>query len=173
MRIGDHVLGLNVLGSPLLGTLYLVVISLVIATPIGVLAAVFLNEYARESWFTRIVNLAVVNLAGVPSIVHALFGLGAFVLHRDFRDYDRLHGGLGFVKLHAGRDADLTMSLAKGARNRGVKVIEDIEVIGVLTKNGAVTGVAGEVLVPSTVERGCFAGRAQILHQESLRQSYV
>jgi phosphate transport system permease protein len=66
--------------SPLLGTLYLVVISLVIAAPIGVLAAVFLNEYARDNWFTRIVNLAVVNLAGVPSIVHALFGLGAFVL---------------------------------------------------------------------------------------------
>ena len=66
--------------SPLLGTIYLVVISLVIATPIGVLAAVFLNEYARENWFTRVVNLAVVNLAGVPSIVHALFGLGAFVL---------------------------------------------------------------------------------------------
>lgn len=66
--------------SPLLGTLYLVVLSLIIATPIGVLAAVFLNEYARESWFTRTVNLAVVNLAGVPSIVHALFGLGAFVL---------------------------------------------------------------------------------------------
>jgi len=66
--------------SPLLGTLYLVVISLVIATPVGVLAAVFLNEYARDNWLTRVVNLAVVNLAGVPSIVHALFGLGAFVL---------------------------------------------------------------------------------------------
>jgi len=66
--------------APLLGTVYLVVISLAIATPIGVLAAVFLNEYARENWFTRIINLAVVNLAGVPSIVHALFGLGAFVL---------------------------------------------------------------------------------------------
>lgn len=66
--------------SPLLGTIYLVVISLLIATPIGVLAAVFLNEYSRDNWFTRIVNLAVVNLAGVPSIVHALFGLGAFVL---------------------------------------------------------------------------------------------
>jgi phosphate transport system permease protein len=66
--------------SPLLGTIYLVVISLAIATPIGVLAAVFLNEYARENWLTRVVNLAVVNLAGVPSIVHALFGLGAFVL---------------------------------------------------------------------------------------------
>ena len=66
--------------SALLGTIYLVVISLCISAPIGVLAAVYLNEYARESWFTRIVHLAVVNLAGVPSIVHALFGLGAFVL---------------------------------------------------------------------------------------------
>ena len=66
--------------SALLGTFYLVGISLFVATPIGVLAAVYLNEYARESWFTRIINLAVVNLAGVPSIVHALLGLGAFVL---------------------------------------------------------------------------------------------
>jgi len=65
--------------SPLLGTIYLVVISLMVATPIGVLAAIFLNEYARENWLTRVINLAVVNLAGVPSIVHALFGLGAFV----------------------------------------------------------------------------------------------
>jgi phosphate transport system permease protein len=66
--------------APLLGTFYLVIISLLISAPIGVLAAVYLNEYARENWFTRIINLAVVNLAGVPSIVHALFGLGAFVL---------------------------------------------------------------------------------------------
>jgi phosphate transport system permease protein len=66
--------------SALLGTIWLVVVSLLIAAPIGILAAVYLNEYARESWFTRIVHLAVVNLAGVPSIVHALFGLGAFVL---------------------------------------------------------------------------------------------
>ena len=66
--------------SPLLGTVYMVVGSLLIAAPIGVLAAVFLNEYARENWFTRVINLAVLNLAGVPSIVHALFGLGAFVL---------------------------------------------------------------------------------------------
>ena len=66
--------------SALLGTIYLVVVSLCVAAPIGVLAAVYLNEYAQENWFTRIVNLAVVNLAGVPSIVHALFGLGAFVL---------------------------------------------------------------------------------------------
>lgn len=66
--------------APLLGTIYLVVISLAISAPIGVLAAVYLNEYARETWLTRVIHLAVVNLAGVPSIVHALFGLGAFVL---------------------------------------------------------------------------------------------
>lgn len=66
--------------APLLGTIYLVVISLLVSAPIGVLAAIYLNEYARDNWLTRFINLAVVNLAGVPSIVHALFGLGAFVL---------------------------------------------------------------------------------------------
>src|SRR5687767_7039228 len=66
--------------SAFLGSLWLVGVSLLISAPIGVLAAVYLNEYARDNWLNRIVNLAVVNLAGVPSIVHALFGLGAFVL---------------------------------------------------------------------------------------------
>jgi phosphate transport system permease protein len=61
------------------GTLYLVGISLVVSAPIGILAAVYLNEYAKDNWFNRAVHLAVINLAGVPSIVHALFGLGAFV----------------------------------------------------------------------------------------------
>lgn len=64
----------------LVGTIYLVVVALVAAAPVGVLAAVYLNEYARDNWLTRLINLAVINLAGVPSIVHALFGLGAFVL---------------------------------------------------------------------------------------------
>jgi phosphate transport system permease protein len=70
--------------APLVGTFYLVLLSLAIAAPIGILAGVYLNEYARENWLTRIVNLAVVNLAGVPSIVHALFGVGAFVLFAGF-----------------------------------------------------------------------------------------
>jgi phosphate transport system permease protein len=65
--------------APLIGTFFLVLISLVIAAPIGILAGVYLNEYAGDNWFTRIVHLAVVNLAGVPSIVHGLFGVGAFV----------------------------------------------------------------------------------------------
>lgn len=68
----------------LVGTLYLIVISLCVSAPIGVLAAVYLNEYAKDNTFTRMVNLAVVNLAGVPSIVHGLFGLGAFVYAMHF-----------------------------------------------------------------------------------------
>jgi phosphate transport system permease protein len=66
--------------APLVGTFMLVFVSLLMAAPIGVLAGVYLNEYAPDNWATRVVNLAVVNLAGVPSIVHALFGVGAFVL---------------------------------------------------------------------------------------------
>lgn len=65
--------------SPLIGTFILVLFSLILAAPIGVLAGVYLNEYAKDHWLTRLINLAVVNLAGVPSIVHALFGVGAFV----------------------------------------------------------------------------------------------
>ena len=68
------------LWAPLVGTFFLVLISLLVAAPVGILAGVYMNEYAGNNWLTRIVNLAVVNLAGVPSIVHALFGVGAFVL---------------------------------------------------------------------------------------------
>jgi phosphate transport system permease protein len=71
--------------APLVGTFFLVLLSLAAAAPIGVLAGVYLNEYARDNWLTRIINLAVVNLAGVPSIVHALFGVGAFVLFAGMR----------------------------------------------------------------------------------------
>jgi phosphate transport system permease protein len=68
----------------LLGTVWLVAVDLVIAIPIGISAAIYLSEYAGNNWLTRIINLAIINLAGVPSIVHALFGLGAFVLFFGF-----------------------------------------------------------------------------------------
>lgn len=70
--------------APLVGTFFLVLVSLLVSAPVGVLAGVYLNEYAKDNWFTRLINLAVVNLAGVPSIVHALFGVGAFVLFARF-----------------------------------------------------------------------------------------
>ncbi len=63
----------------LIGTIWLTVGALLLALPLGVAAAIYLSEYARDSWLTRAINVAIVNLAGVPSIVHALFGVGAFV----------------------------------------------------------------------------------------------
>jgi phosphate transport system permease protein len=68
----------------LLGTIWLVSLALLISIPLGIAAAIYLSEYASDNWFTRIINLAIINLAGVPSIVHALFGLGAFVMFFGF-----------------------------------------------------------------------------------------
>jgi len=64
----------------LLGTVLLVLVALLASVPLGVAAAIYLSEYAPDNWFTRTINLAIINLAGVPSIVHALFGVGAFVI---------------------------------------------------------------------------------------------
>lgn len=64
----------------LIGTVWLVSVALVVSVPLGVAAAVYLSEYAPDNLLTRAINLAIINLAGVPSIVHALFGLGAFVI---------------------------------------------------------------------------------------------
>lgn len=64
----------------LIGTVWLVVVALLASVPIGVAAAVYLSEYAPDNRLTRAINLAIINLAGVPSIVHALFGVGAFVI---------------------------------------------------------------------------------------------
>lgn len=64
----------------ILGTFYLMLGAIIVALPIGMLAGVYLTEYARENWLTRTINMAILNLAGVPSIVFGLFGLGIFVL---------------------------------------------------------------------------------------------
>ncbi|MEQ9324285.1 MAG: phosphate ABC transporter permease PstA [Polyangiaceae bacterium] len=66
------------------GTIWLVMVALVASVPVGVAAAIYLSEYAPDNWLTRLINLAIINLAGVPSIVHALFGVGAFVIFFDF-----------------------------------------------------------------------------------------
>jgi phosphate transport system permease protein len=64
----------------IIGTFYLMLGTLLFALPVGVLAGIYLTEYARDNWLTRFINLAIVNLAGVPSIVFGLFGLSVFVL---------------------------------------------------------------------------------------------
>ncbi len=68
----------------LFGTVWLVAVALLISVPLGVSAAIYLSEFAPDNWFTRVINLAIINLAGVPSIVHALFGVGAFVIFFKF-----------------------------------------------------------------------------------------
>jgi phosphate transport system permease protein len=68
----------------LVGTVWLVAVALLISVPLGVAAALYLSEFAPDNWFTRLINLAIINLAGVPSIVHALFGVGAFVIFFGF-----------------------------------------------------------------------------------------
>jgi phosphate transport system permease protein len=65
--------------GPLIGTFYLTLLCLVIVAPVGVLAGIYINEYAPDNKLTRAIMVAVTSLAGVPSIVHALFGLGAFI----------------------------------------------------------------------------------------------
>jgi len=68
----------------LIGTVWLVAVALLASVPVGVAAAIYLSEYAPDNWLTRLINLAIINLAGVPSIVHALFGVGAFVMFFEF-----------------------------------------------------------------------------------------
>jgi len=64
----------------IMGTFYLMLGTIIFALPLGVMAGIYLTEYAKENWLTRSINLAIVNLAGVPSIVYGLLGLGVFVL---------------------------------------------------------------------------------------------
>ena len=61
------------------GTVFMVLLMTVIVTPLGVVAAVYLHEYAGKNALTRFIRIAVINLAGVPSIVYGVFGLGFFV----------------------------------------------------------------------------------------------
>ena len=68
----------------LVGTLLLTLGTALVAVPIGVGGAVYLSEYARDTRLTRAIRLAIVNLAGIPSIVYGLFGLGMFVLFFQF-----------------------------------------------------------------------------------------
>lgn len=68
----------------LMGTLVLTFGTAIAAIPLGVGAATYLAEYARDNWLTRAIRLAIINLAGIPSVVYGLFGLGMFVLFLEF-----------------------------------------------------------------------------------------
>lgn len=68
----------------IVGTLYLVGGTIIVALPIGILSAIYLTEYAKDNMLTRLMKLAIINLAGVPSVVYGLFGLGLFVIFLKF-----------------------------------------------------------------------------------------
>lgn len=68
----------------IIGTFYLVIGSMAFSLPIGVMAAIYLNEYAKDNFLTRMINLAIINLAGVSSVVYGLFGLSLFVIFFKF-----------------------------------------------------------------------------------------
>jgi phosphate transport system permease protein len=68
----------------IVGTLLLTLGTALAAIPVGVGGAIYLAEYARDTWLTRSIRLAIVNLAGIPSVVYGLFGLGLFVLFLQF-----------------------------------------------------------------------------------------
>ena len=68
----------------IVGTVYLVVGAIIFALPVGLLSAIYLSEYAKDNYLTRIIKLAIVNLAGVPSVVYGLFGVAIFVVFFNF-----------------------------------------------------------------------------------------
>jgi phosphate transport system permease protein len=68
----------------IVGTLVLTLGTALVAIPVGVGGAIYLSEYAGDNWLTRAIRLAIINLAGIPSVVYGLFGLGLFVLFLQF-----------------------------------------------------------------------------------------
>jgi len=66
--------------APIFGTIFLTFITMIIAVPVGVLSATYMSEYTKKGKLFQLLELTIVNLAGIPSVVYGLFGLGIFVL---------------------------------------------------------------------------------------------
>lgn len=77
----------------IVGTLWLTLGTIIIAVPFGILTGVYLVEYAKDNFLTRIINLTIINLAGIPSIIYGLFGMALFVIFLGF-DVSILSGSL-------------------------------------------------------------------------------
>ena len=68
----------------IIGTFYLTLGTAIFSVPLGVGAAIYLSEYAADNRWTRMIRLSIINLAGIPSVVYGLFGLGLFVVFLNF-----------------------------------------------------------------------------------------
>lgn len=77
----------------IVGTLWLTLGTIIISVPFGVLTGVYLVEYAKDNFLTRVINLTIINLAGIPSIIYGLFGMALFVIFLNF-DVSILSGSL-------------------------------------------------------------------------------
>jgi phosphate transport system permease protein len=77
----------------IIGTLWLTLGTIIVAVPFGILTGVYLVEYAKDNLLTRIINLTIINLAGIPSIIYGLFGMALFVIFLGF-DVSILSGSL-------------------------------------------------------------------------------
>lgn len=77
----------------IIGTIWLTLGTIIVSVPFGVLTGIYLVEYAKDNFLTRIINLTIINLAGIPSIIYGLFGMALFVIFFQF-DVSILSGSL-------------------------------------------------------------------------------
>lgn len=77
----------------IIGTLWLTLGTIVVSVPFGILTGIYLVEYAKDNFLTRIINLTIINLAGIPSIIYGLFGMALFVIFLGF-DVSVISGSL-------------------------------------------------------------------------------
>jgi phosphate transport system permease protein len=82
------------LGVAILGSLYMMAVVLCLALPIGVAASIYLEEFARKSWITDVIEVNIANLAAVPSIVYGILGLAIFINFAEMNQSSPLVGGL-------------------------------------------------------------------------------
>jgi phosphate transport system permease protein len=82
------------LGVAILGSLYMMAVVLCLALPIGVAASIYLEEFARKSWITDVIEVYIANLAAVPSIVYGILGLAIFINFAELNQSSPLVGGL-------------------------------------------------------------------------------
>jgi len=82
------------LGVAILGSLYMMAVVLCLALPIGVAASIYLEEFARKSWITDVIEVNIANLAAVPSIVYGILGLAIFINFAELNQSSPMVGGL-------------------------------------------------------------------------------
>ncbi len=124
------------IGPAIFGTIVVVFLMILFAVPVGVFAAIYISEYAKDNLFNRILRITVNNLAGVPSIVFGLFGLGFFVLFVG-RGYDSLFN----MGLFLGKPAMLWASATLAILVLPTIIVSSIEALKAVPRNQRVASL--------------------------------